>query len=405
MSTRTSIPIRGLIEGVARERLKGYELTIDESTHQSLLYGYRGRIAGYFNCFVLYQCSKSFGRITAEVAISRNDEFPIYRWTDEPRLGISGFRERVQVLQHDQDKTSVYSSQAELATVLLDLTKDCEVAVLKLGDQVIEAVAEEYRTWQPLFTQWQRASQEHPAKGPDEMRFPDLEGEDMAREIIHDTLARGTFDRFLGPKKFKYRDDEFFDCHVFLLAKALEFLEPPPLPPPPSEDEEEEPLDPQDKTAPLPDAFASLTGRQPVSDSVELALSTSLRTTQWTFLKSFAALEAFYQREGAASVAPSEFKTTQTDSNPVNESDISLDDLYEGIMGSEAYGGPTESPPASNAPPPSAPPKKEIPQKEIPTKETQKKPERPDPFEMLGDYIGEPEPDPFEVLGEQLGLD
>lgn len=405
MSTRTSIPIRGLIEGVARERLKGYELTIHESTHQSLLYGYRGRIAGYFNCFVLYQASRSFGRITAEVAISRADELPIYRWTDDPRLGVAGFRERVQVLHHEVDKTSVYSSQQELATVLLDLTKECEVAVLKLADQVIEAVAEEYRIWQPLFSQWQRASQEHPPQGPDQMRFPGLEGEDVAREVIHDTLARGTFDRFLGPKKFKYRDDEFFDCHVYLLAKALEFIEPPPLPPLLDDEEREtEEIDPQDKTAPLPDAYASLTGRQPVAESVELAVSTSLRTTQWTFLRSFAALEAFYGRDGATAVRPSEFRTPNQGAQPT-ESDISLDELYEGIMGNEAYSGPAEAQPPKPAEKPAenpAPPEPEPEKAQASAKA--KQPERPDPFEMLGDYIGQEEPDPFDVLGEQLGL-
>lgn len=375
MSTRTSIRFGAILDSLVRERLQDYEQCFSETTNQSLLYGFRKPVWGHYHAFILIQAARSFGRLTCEVAISRESEYPYFKFSDQPRLGVSGFRERMRTLVDGRDKVETYRTTEHLINVLLDVSHKAEVALSKLADRAIPAIVEEHRIWQPLYLDWLEA--EKKAVRSEEQRYPGLEGETVAREILHDTLARGTFDRFLGPLKFRYRQDGFFHCHLYLLARALEFLEPPPLPEvlEAEDSEEEEPEIPL-----LQDPIASLTGRQCQKDSVELAVSTSVRATQYAFLKSFAAAEAFYTEEPAAS------QTLVDLPDHKNPEDMSLEELYQGILDSPAYAAPTAPPPAP-APPPVAEP--------APPSE----PLRPDPFEDFNDFLRD---DPFEALGLEL---
>lgn len=386
MSTRTSIRFGAILDSLVRERLRDYQQCFSETTNQSLLYGFRKPVYGHYNAFILIQAARSFGRLTCEVAISRDAEYPYFRLSDQPRLGVAGFRERLRTVLDGRDKVEVYRTTEHLISVLLELSHKAEVALSQLADRAIPVIVEEHRIWQPLYRDWLEA--EKRAVRSEEQRYPGLEGETVAREVLHDTLARGTFDRFLGPLKFRYRQDGFFHCHLYLLARALEFLEPPALPEVLDTDAEEAP----EEIPPLPDPIASLTGRQCQKDAVELAVSTSVRTMQYAFLKSFAAVEAFYTDEPAdqAIVELPDHK---------NPEEMSLDELYQGILDSPAYASPTVT---ISAPAPPAPTPEPEPAPEPPSPPQAKTaPGRPDPFEHFAEFLRE---DPFESLGLELEL-
>ncbi len=373
MGTRTPIRFGAILEALASEKLKNYKRFLNETTSQSLLFGYRCRFAGNYYGFILVQAARNAGRVTAEIAISRAEEYPYYRFSDQPRVGITGFRERVYVITRKEDLAQSYRGAEQLLGLMMDLLRESEVALARVSEEVTQEIVEGYKTWQPLYREWLQAEK---GAREGETRYPGLEGEVVAREVLQDILVRGTFDRFLGPLKFRYRNPDFYNCHLFLLAKALEFLEPPPVSGVSQPQEEEDDFDPH--SGPLPDPIASLTGRQSQPECLELARSTALRTTQWAFLKSFAAAEAFFLDNDAAEAR------FLDEASPEPESGAPLDQLYEGIMEEPAYA--TAAPPAE---PPVATTRSASP----------KKRGRPDPFEKFADYVNV---DPFDVLGSQF---
>ncbi len=107
--SRTPIRFGAAVENVFRSDLNGYLPLFSEVSSEFLLYGYHreARENQYF--FILVQGARLSGNLVVEVAIARRPEFPYYRLSDEPQLGVGGFRERVAVLMTGND----YSGAAE----------------------------------------------------------------------------------------------------------------------------------------------------------------------------------------------------------------------------------------------------------------------------------------------------
>lgn len=398
MSTRTSIRIGTLLDSSMRERLPGYERFLEEYTSQYLLFGYRKPILGHYFATVLFQASKSFGGVTCEVGLSRTKDFPYYRYYDEPGLGVGGFRARTtHVLKGlEATTTRMYAGPDVLLGHIMDLVGEAITGGNKLIESAVPRVAEQFLIWQPLYEEWEEA--EKTAKPNAEgLRYGNLIGEAVARRILHDCLRSGRFDSFLGPKKFRYRDASFLNCHVFLLAKALAFEEPPE-----AHELKSIEIDPdQDPEKILFDPIAAVAGRTEQPEAIELSPGVLKRVPEWAFLRSFAALEALFD---APTVSLDEVRTHIKDEPkkvaPAKPVGVSLDELYGDAPAATApLGGLSGPPPEPGAAP--APP--------APVRYKMGK-DRMDPFETFLDYIEnrvkaeEKAADPFDFLGSQLGL-
>ena len=394
MGTRTSIRIGTILDGTMRERLPGYERVLEEYTYQYLLFGYRKPILGHYYATVLFQAAKTFGGITCEVGLSRSEDFPYYRWYDKPHLGVSGFRARTTHILKGLEATTtkLYTGPDVLVGHIMDLVSEAITAGNKLIEMAIPRVAKQYHLWQPFYEEW--LSEESKAREDEqEYRYPRLIGEKVSRDIIHDCLRSGRFDSFLGPKKFRYRDRRFFNCHVYLLAKALAFEEPPE-----PDDLGEITIDPEQHPEKiLFDPIGAISGRSEQPEAFELSQGILKRVPEWAFLRSFAALEALFD----APIVDLD-KVKRHVGLPAKEEEkpkpvgISLDDLYSDtlVAGTGSIGGAAPEP--GQAPRYTAPPKPKMGKDRI------------DPFELFLDYIegksSAPEPDTFDFLGAQLGL-
>ena len=401
MSTRTSIRIGTVVEEAMKQKMPGFTKVTEEYTSQYLLFGYTKPVLGHYHSWVLFQASREFGAITCEVGVSRTQEYPYYRFLDRPSLGVSGFRARTRhVLQNLEARTTkAYNGPDTLTSSIQELTTEAVSASQRLLELAVPRLAEEYGIWQPLYTEWQQA--EALANDSPDRRYPGLIGETVARRILHSTLAGGQYDSYLGAKKFRYREPDFLNCHVYLLAKALAFVDPP------------EPhevallkLDPgQDPDKILYDPIASLTGRTEQDEAVVLPLRVLQRAPDWAFLRSFAALEAFFEKP---TVALEEVKASIHEPSPVVAEvapvGLSLDELY----------GESPSPVEELAAPELAPLEESLVSLGAPLQlEADAAPLstiRPDPFELILPYLnGEyteksAAEDPFDLLGAQLGL-
>jgi hypothetical protein len=396
MSTRTSIRIGSILDSSMKDRLPGYERFLEEYTNQYLIYGYRKPILGHFYAFVLFQASKSFGGLTCEVGLSRNESYPYYRYFDKPTVGVGGFRARTaHVLKGlEATTTRMYAGPDVLLGHVMDLVSEAITAGNKLIKETVPRVSQEYLTWQPLYEQWLKA--EETAKSNEQgLRYGNLIGEAVARQILHDCLRSGRLDSFLGPKKFRYRDTNFLNCHVYLLAKALAFVEPP-------EDHEMQTIeiDPdQDPEKILFDAIGAIAGRVEQPDAIELSSSIQKRVPEWAFVRSFAALEALFDSTTVSLDEVRAHVKSVPKSKPTGPVGVSLDELYGGVPATAPVGGLAGPPPGATIN--TAP--------EAPTRYKMGR-ERMDPFETFLDYIeGRVQPekkeaDPFDLLGSQLGI-
>lgn len=278
------------MDKVLGDRLSHYERVITEATSQYLLYGFRRCLVGDYYGFMLIQASRGAGRVQVELGVSKVDQFPYHRLRDFPVLGVAGFRESLGYLQKGFDHAEEYSSAESLTRLFGQLCREVDGGMTRLAEKTVPLINQQMRAWQPAYAEWVQA--EKKARNSVPSRYPGLAGEVMAYETLDDLLGRGMFDRYLGPVKYRYRNQDFFNCHLYLLAKGLEFIEPPPLENPKPFVMEERP----DKVcAPLDDPIAALTGRFPQALAVDLAVSTSVRVTEFAFLQSLAAVEALLQ--------------------------------------------------------------------------------------------------------------
>lgn len=224
--SRTPIRFGAAVENIFRSELNGYLPLFSEVSSEFLLYGYHreARENQYF--FIMVQGSRFSGNLVVEVAIANRPEYPYYRLSDKPQLGLVGFRERVAVLMTGNDYSWRYSSQEELQRVLRDiLVSQGSPALRSLSDAVRQVLYREQQTWEPLYLEWLEAEKE--ARPGADRRYPSLANELEATQCLQEMLMGRQFDPFLGPLKFRYRDPKFFNCHLYLLGRALEFLKPP----------------------------------------------------------------------------------------------------------------------------------------------------------------------------------
>jgi hypothetical protein len=184
-----------------------------------------------------------------------------------------------------------YHSTESLFSLLLGLSRDMEQALGRLSEKAIPKIRENYEVWEPLYEDWVR----HEKTASEELghRYHGLWCETAALESLDKFLRSGKFDRFLGPSlKFRYRQPHVLHCHLYLFARAMEFLEPP--------DERKAPPPPRPVSEnivgrhrpPLDDPAPSLLGRIPQEDSIKLSRVMSERTTEFAFLKSLAAMDS-----------------------------------------------------------------------------------------------------------------
>ncbi len=321
VGSRTPIRFGPAVEQVFRQDLAGYSPLFSEVTSEYLLYGYHRQARDDQHVFVLVQGARFSGNLVSEVALSRRGEYPFYRLSDRPQLGVGGFRERVSLLVSGTDSSVRYGSQFELQRALRELVSGQTGPALRtLNERAGPVMYREQQTWEPLFKEWLHAEKVAPLSG--DRRYPGLANEVEATGLLQEMLMGRKFDRFLGPLKFRYREPSFFNCHVYLLGRGLEFLDPPEgavrpevpqapatdpngpqrmitwadilgPPPPPETEVRKGP----ERPAPLGDAIAGITGRHPQGMAFDLSPDPQVRYHEYAFLKSLAALEAFYEEE------------------------------------------------------------------------------------------------------------
>ena len=396
MSTRTSIRIGSLVDDVMKQRLPEFKRVLEEYTNQFFLFCYRKQVLDHYYLTVLFQASKTFGGVTCEVGLSRTEDYPYYRYFDRPQLGVNGFRARTRHILNglDSNTTKPFTGPDTLTAALLELVAEASSASKKLLEMAVPRVAQEYNIWQPLYAEWQEA--ERSANDNPDRRYRDLVGEGVARRILHSVLQGGQYDGFMGPRKFRYREPDFLNCHVYLLAKALAFVDPPE-----ASDVGKLEFDPgQDPEKIIFDPIAALTGRSEQDEAIELPSRILERAPHWAFLRSFAALEAFFENPV---INLSEVKTTvkeppapakKPEPAPASTSPaLSLDELYGDTPLIDSGLSQPDLPPLDE-PKPAASTRK-----------------RPDPFELIlpfltGEANQEPPKatDPFELMGAQFGL-
>jgi hypothetical protein len=407
--TRTSISIATLVDNAVKQRLTGFKKVPEEFTSQYFLFLYRKPILGHYYATVLFQASK--GLVTAEVGVSRTEDYPYYRWFDRPAIGINGFRSRTRHLLKGLEATTgkEFTGPDTLTAALLELAAEANSASNKLLEMAVPRIAEEYNLWQPIYAEWQDA--ERAASNNPDRRYPGLVGEGVARRILLSILQSGRYDGFIGQrKKFRYREPDFMNCHVYLLARALAFADPP---------EPQEigklTLDPsQHPDKILYDPIAALTGRTEQDESVVLPSRILDLAPDWAFLRSYAALEAFFENPV---INLAEVKTSVREPAPVQQQAaavatavapaqpgaapaLSLDELYgDTPLISDSLSGPDLAPleplegSASDA--------------SLAAPAPVGSRHRPDPFEAIEPYLKGEAPkaaDPFELLGAQFGL-
>lgn len=401
MSTRTSIRIGTLVDNAMKARLPEYKRVVEEYTNQYFLFCYRKPVLGHYYATVLFQAAKAFGGVTCEVGLSRTEDYPYYRYFDRPQLGVHGFRARTRhVLKGlDSNTSKPFTGPDTLTAALMELVAEAQSAGNKLQEMAVPRIANEYAIWQPLYAEWQEA--ERAASDNPDRRYKDLVGEGIARKILHSVLQSGRYDGFMGPRKFRYREPDLMNCHVYLLAKALAFVDPPE-----THEIGKLEMDPgQDIDKIIFDPIASLTGRTEQDEALELPIRILELAPHWAFLRSFAALEAFFENpvinleEVKTSVrepAPAAKKVEAATPAPASAG-LSLDMLY----------GDTPLIEDSLEGPPTLAPLEPL----TPVAQTQAGRKRPDPFETILPYLtgeasqGPPKAaDPFELLGAQFGL-
>lgn len=326
-ASRTPIRFGAAVENIFRHELGGFVPLFSEVSSEFLLYGYHreARESQYY--FILVQGARFSGHLVVEVAISRRPEYPYHRLSDNPQLGVGGFRERIPILMMGNDYSWRYGSQPELQRILRDvLVTQSAPALRALSDACSPLLYREQQTWEPLYLEWLQAEHEAPLGA--ERRYPGLPNEAEAMQLLQEMLMGRKFDAFLGPLKFRYRSPRFFNCHAYLLGRGLEFLEPPEGPqasetpvsvataePEPEIEKPQRMITWADILGPIPktetekkkkemplalsDAIAGITGRHPASLAVELSRDPQVRFREFAFLKSLAAVEAYIEEEPA----------------------------------------------------------------------------------------------------------
>ncbi|MCR5662875.1 MAG: hypothetical protein K6G50_12250 [bacterium] len=315
IATRTPIQFRPAADQAMSSMMPEFKPCFMDGNDDYLLFGYRQTVSSDRYVFVVIEAARHAGRITAEVGINSVDKFPYYLADDELDLGAFGFRQRATAINGGKDFSYRYGNAIELNRALKDLmSKNVRPAIRAMTDDIGLRIDKSRVVWVPLYKEWEEADA---ASVPGSVqKYPDLPHEEAAATFIHEAISSGTFNRFLGPLRLSYNDSRFFNCHNYLMARALEFIDPPAVKGSSDENKQEAPqkmitwadilgpgpkdLPTQTKTEappPLPDLISIMTARQNQLQAIELSKDKEKRKMEYAFLKSFAAMEGVFRQQ------------------------------------------------------------------------------------------------------------
>lgn len=321
---RQAVAFGGVMEEVAGKWLKSFEPMPKQRSSRWFIYPYVKELKNNFYGFLVVFSSREATKYTVEVAISKKKEFPYSRWSDYPRLGMMGFRERARSVNKGMDHASIYQTEKDLSQGLMEAVQTAQASLARFFDNVQDYVTKRYAVWLPEYVGW--LDSYHTANVGNERLYPDLLMEEPAKKILLDTLKTRKFDVFMGHHKFRYNEPAWFAAHVYLLARALE----------------EEGLRVEDKLlfdrrawtgaeerAPLEDALASITGRQPQELTLKFSENEVHRKNELAFLHTFEVMMALFSfEEEKGEVVAEEFQ---------EQDERDVDDILGEVFSSGAY--------------------------------------------------------------------
>lgn len=327
IASRTPIQVYPAILDAVRLYFQGYQEIFKFSTQDSLIFGFSRQKDPDCYQFLLVQAAKYKGCINVEVAVSPVKRYPYYRRRESLPLGTFAFRERCSLMAKDKDFSFGYNG-TNLDRVLSICFGDYAIpAMHRLYDETRAEASMAAHVWDTIYADWQEA--ESKADFISVKRYPDLEYEEEANRFIsQEVLGTSRYDRYLGPLKLCYQDSDFFNCHVYLMASAMEFVEPPAIPKKEHEDDNKQqtdhngqkmitwrdilgPAEPvittqtpklmlranEDWREPLEDPIVGVLGRQEQSACLVLNdQDANMRLKEYAFLKSMSALEVIMNR-------------------------------------------------------------------------------------------------------------
>ncbi|MGM9998613.1 MAG: hypothetical protein ACI38Q_04375 [Candidatus Bruticola sp.] len=325
IASRTPIQVYPAILDAVKVHFRGFQEAFKFSTKDSLIFGFcRAKDKDCYE-FVLIQAAKYKGCINAEVAVSPVKRYPYYRRNESLPLGTFAFRERCSLLVKNEDFSFGYGGVNLDRVLSICLGSYAVPALSRLYDSTRAEASMAGHVWDTYYADWQEA--ESKADFISTRRYPDLEHEEEANRFIsQEVMGTNRYDRYLGPLKLCYQDSDFFNCHVYLMASAMEFVEPPPMPEKEVQTASEVsgsdgpkvitwrdilgPVEPVVKAAPKPmlraneerrepleDPIMGVLGRQEQSACIELNCEDArARLREYAFLKSMSALEVIMNR-------------------------------------------------------------------------------------------------------------
>lgn len=229
LASRTPIRIYPVIKDAVESYLRDYEEVFQYTSLESLIFGFRKAISSRRCAFFIIQAARKHGCVNMEVAVSSSSAYPYYRHREELSLGTFGFRENASLLAGEEELAFGYGVNTIKSTIGRIISTYAGPGIHSLLQATDAEIEMAHNIWDPLYEDWKKA--ETKVSFASLKKFPDLEFEEAAEEFITSNVVNGTmYDRFLGPMKRSYSDVKYFDCHVYLMASALEFLKYPPMP-------------------------------------------------------------------------------------------------------------------------------------------------------------------------------
>ncbi len=327
IASKTPVNLGEYVTKAMRSYLAEYQPMEVEGTPESVLFAFWRQVRHERYAFVIIQGARNYGKVTAEIAVNVRNKIPYYKMSDKPELGKFGVRDRVCWIMAGVDSSHVYSSIDMLEKVLHEIIT---VYVHQSMRRIFEVTDVEFEknmsTWMPLYEEWQLADQA--STSLDRLKYLDLENEDLVRSYLEKNVIYGNyFHRFLGGLRSQFKDVGFFNCFVYLMGRALEFLNPPKedavyAAPALEEETKQEaanpskariywsdifgpsnaqlsqaptPLKIRDRAEPLEDVTLSLTGRVPQSLCVKLSSDPEERRLEYAFYTVMAVMEGIYR--------------------------------------------------------------------------------------------------------------
>ncbi len=322
IASRTPIRVYPTIQEAVRLHFMDFKEAFKYSSKDSLIFGFVKPIGDDCHAFLVVQAAKYRGSICTEWGISPVERYPYYKKSESLSIGTLAFRDRSTVILSGEDCSYGYSLNDLSRVLARHFSTYASPALRNFWDAVRPEISMAQHIWCPLYEDWKQAEEKVDPIGI--KKFPELEREEEADEFLRNqVLGTNRFDRFLGPLKRRYEENTFYDCHLYLMASALEFLNPPPLnvqetktsamlpnykkaltwadilgPAPTHKNarkQREVPRVDEVKRDPMEDPIRGILGRDEQSICVKLDESDEhMRSLEFAFMKSLSALEVLF---------------------------------------------------------------------------------------------------------------